>query len=202
MVGSDAENDGDLSARRGVALLLPLGSETPDFESIGLDPDLPLDFDALSLGQNGPHWELVGPFADLARASQAFGLDANAVRRVEDEAESEATLIHPSPFCLDPALFLSVLATLVHSTPHVRLYRVQRRASGSVAALVRVFPDPGEETLALLDTFHPDVAEQVRVATRMVADALAFLSDRSEAPAPDDDMADRPLDFRDRRSPR
>ncbi len=138
-----------------------------------------LNFEAVVPGRHAPHWELTGPFADLTRAAETAGLDANAIRYASEGPEGDGTIIHPSAFCEDPETFLSLLAILARSTPHVRLYRVGRRDTGSVAVLVRVFPNPDPDTMAILDAFDPQGAESVRAAGVAVADALAYLDERA-----------------------
>lgn len=142
--------------------------------------DNALNFDAIASTEPGPRWELVGPMVDLSRASTLTGLDHNAIRLTTEGRDPEGTIVHPSSFCPDPEQFLSVLAVLARTTPHVRLYRVNREASGPASVLVRVFPDPGPETLDVLETFHPRAAAQLRDASRAVADALAYLTAQAE----------------------
>ncbi|MQX37177.1 hypothetical protein [Roseospira navarrensis] len=147
------------------------------------DPDPPLDFGGGAADADAVDWEIVAPFAALEMATQRAGLDPNAVRRTgpDDDPAAEASVPFPSAFCTDPVVFLGILAVLVRATPHVRLFRVRPGAGdGADAALVKVFPEPGAETLAVLVAFHPDAAEQVRATTRMVADALAHLEVRTE----------------------
>ncbi|MBB4285516.1 hypothetical protein [Roseospira goensis] len=158
----------------------PAATDEADAEA----PDGALDFGAVAAAYPGPRWELVGPLVDLTRAAEVTALDHNAIRMTTDGPDPEATITHPSPFCEDPVQFLSVLAVLARTTPHVRLYRVQRQPDGPAAVLVKVFPDPGPETLAVLDQFHPRAADQVRTAARAVADALAHLSEGVDAADP------------------
>jgi hypothetical protein len=107
-----------------------------------------------------------------------------------DGPDPDATVAHPSPFCEDPAQFLALLAVLARTAPHVRLYRVARQSDGPASVLVKVFPDPGPETLAFLEQFHPEAAAQVRDAARGVAAALAHL----HAQVDDLPAADGPAD--------
>ncbi|KAA5606774.1 hypothetical protein F1188_05445 [Roseospira marina] len=166
----------------------PAAGAAPQDDGAGDEPERlgpvrgeELDFDALTRDDDDARWELVGPMVDLVAAARMAGLDANAVRLTLDDVDPEATIVHPSPFCPDPVVFLGVLAVLARTTPHVRLYRVRRRGDGPASILVRVFPHPEEETLALLDAFHPDVADRVRDASLMVADALAHLDGQTRA---------------------
>lgn len=139
-----------------------------------------LDFGAVAGAYTGTRWELVGPLVDLMQAAGHTGLNDNAIRLTVEGNDPEGTIVHPSPFCPDPEQFLSVLAVLARTSPHVRLYRVHRQPDGPAAVLVRVFPDPGPETLAVLDTFHPGTAARVRDMARQVGDALAYLETCSD----------------------
>lgn len=165
--------------------LIPAGDAAPGPDAdpetmlaeLGADD---LDFGAVAGAYTGTRWELVGPLVDLMQAAGHTGLNDNAIRLTVEGNDPEGTIVHPSPFCPDPEQFLSVLAVLARTSPHVRLYRVHRQPDGPAAVLVRVFPDPGPETLAVLDTFHPGTAARVRDMARQVGDALAYLETCSD----------------------
>ncbi|SOD98803.1 hypothetical protein [Caenispirillum bisanense] len=104
-------------------------------------------------------WRLVGPAGEMRRAVADVGLDGNALRPAD--LDEEATVEYPSAFCTDGAVFLGILALLNQRTAPLRLYRSVERPDGGDRYLVRVFPEPGEETQAVLRAFHPAVARQV-----------------------------------------
>lgn len=115
-----------------------------------------LEYEALS---GGASWRIIGDANDMARAAGDAGLDVNALRPAD--MPDEIMVEHPSAFCQDGALFLGILALLYQRGAPLRLYRCVSRPGGGDETLIRVFPEPGEETQAILRVFHPRVARHV-----------------------------------------
>lgn len=125
-------------------------------------------------------WELVGGREELRIAAEQAGLDPNVVRPATEGSDEEAVIAHPSVFCPDEVRFLGAIAVLLRRRALFRLYRV-RRAEGAEAdtVLVRLFPEPGSETMAVLEAFHPDMAPLVRDLSARVAGAMRLLEEQS-----------------------
>jgi hypothetical protein len=121
-------------------------------------------------------WELVTESAELRTAVGQLALDANAVRPALEGGWTEAMLVHPSVFCPRERDFLGVIAVLLRRGVLFRLYRVRRLGEANMdTVLLRLYPEPGSDTMALLETFHPDTARDIQNLGKRITEAMRLL---------------------------
>ncbi|MBB4266971.1 hypothetical protein [Roseospira visakhapatnamensis] len=161
-------------------VVVPPPPEPPP--ALALEADLALEPDLAypDASDPAPHWEVIADREDLRIATAQMGLDSNVVRPTADGSDDEAMVSHPSVFCPDGPMFLGVLAVLVRRGALFRLYQARRTEDGAAETVqVRLFPEPGSETMEILTLFHPETARTVKNLSTRVADAMRLLQTES-----------------------
>lgn len=139
------------------------------------------DFDYSNGGE--PGWLVVAEHGEVRRAAKDAGLDDNAVHPAD--LDGEAQVEHPSALCPEGTTFLTLLALLNQRNVPFRLYRQTGRSGSSDHYRLRVFPEPGSETKAVLHRFHPAAEAAVSDMQEYMHQAFAYFLKSSTEPKDD-----------------